>query len=52
MRKSIQINVHDFERQLIGTWKAIKRDCSSENLRIIKKYDTERDKGHTEELSD
>jgi len=41
MTKSVEINVHDFDRQLNGSWLRIKKECSSENIKIIKKYDTE-----------
>ena len=41
MAKSVEINVHDFDRQLNGSWFRIKKECSPENIKIIKKYDTE-----------
>ena len=41
MAKPIEINVHDFDVQLNGSWSRIKKECSTENIRIIKKYDAE-----------
>jgi len=41
MVKSVEIIVHDFNGELNASWLRIKKECSTENIKIIKKYDTE-----------